>query len=224
MALITTQPKAVAPAAFEAELTLMDQGIQTNLPAGTLLTINGTAQKQSAIDNTLQGWIATFKAVDTAQAAYKEAVAARVAITVAARTYYKSLKAVIKQYFGAESTLLPSFGITPDKASSTTAQQKLVAAAKRAQTRVVRGTVGKKAKLAITVVGNPPVTVPSTGAQQISPPPVNVGGINTPKASTASSTAASATSSTAAPAATTPAPAGSGSGSNTPGSSTPAGA
>jgi hypothetical protein len=211
MALTTTQPKAIAPAAFEAELIQMDEGIQTNLPAGTSLTINGTAQKQAVIDTTLQGWITVFKAVDTAQAAYKEAVAARVAITVAARTYYKSLKAVIKQYFGAESTLLPSFGIKPDKAAATTTQQKLVAAAKRAQTRAVRGTTSKKAKLAVTVVGNPPVTVPSTGAQQISPPPVNVGGINTP------STAASSTpASKAAPAATTPAPAGSGSGSTTP--------
>ncbi len=207
MATTTTQPKAVAPGAFEAQLTKMDEGVQANLPAGTTLTLNGAAVKQPAIDTTLQGWITIFKAVDTAKAAYKDAVNARLAITVAARTYYKALKAAIKLQFGAQSPLLASFGITADKPHVATTQQKMVAAAKRAQTRTVRGTKGKKQKAAVTVVGNPPVTVPSIGALQIAPPPVNI---------------ASADGTSSAPT-STPAPAGSGAGSGTP-SSKPAGA
>jgi hypothetical protein len=210
MALTITQPKAVAPSAFEAQLVKMDEGIDANLPAGTSLMINGTAVKQAAIDTQLQNWIAIFKAVDTAKATYQSAVTARLAITVAAKTYFKALKAAIKLQFGAQSPLLASFGITTDKPVSTTTQQKMVAAAKRTQTREVRGTTGKKARLQVTVVGNPPVTVPSTGKLEISPPPVNLAASSTP-----SSTSSSAPASTAAPT-TNPAPAGSGSGGSTP--------
>lgn len=226
MALTTSQPKAVAPAQFEQQLVKMDQGVQTTLPAGTSLTVNGTAQKQAVIDTTLQSWITVFKAVDTAKAQYQNAVAARVAITAAAKAYYKALRAVIKSYFGAQSPQLAAFGITADKAHAASTQQKLVAAAKRQQTREVRGTKGKKQKAAVTVVGNPAVTVPSSGPQQIGPPPVNVGGINTPSSTTVTSsttvsTTSSSPASTAAPAATTPAPAGSGSGNSTPAAGSP---
>lgn len=217
-----TQPRAVAPAAFEQELIKLDQGVQAELPGTVSLTINGTSTKAGAIDTTLQNWITIFKAVDSAKATYLNAVAARLAITSAAKTYVKALKAVIKAYFGPQSVQLASFGIAIDKPVSRTAQQKLVSAAKATQTRKVRGTQGKKQKASITVVGNPPVLVPSTGKQQIAPPPVNVGTIGGTgsTASTASSTPSSAPTGTAAP--TIPAPAGSGSGSTgTPGS-TPA--
>jgi hypothetical protein len=205
---------------LEEQLTNMDAGVQSTLPAGTALTINGVATKQAAIDKQLQSWIEVFQAVDSAKATYQNAVAARVAITAAAKAYYLALKAVIKSYFGPQSSQLANFGITADKAVTTSTQTKLVAAAKRKQTRAVRGTLGKKQKAGLTVVGNPPVMVPSVGEQQISPPPVNVGGINTPDSSPSSTAASSTPASTAA--APTPAPAGSGTG--TPGSSTPAGA
>ncbi|MHB8417326.1 MAG: hypothetical protein ACYDCL_04570, partial [Myxococcales bacterium] len=116
--------------------------------------------------------------------------------------YYKEVKAAIKSYFGSRSAILSSFGIAPDKALSTTSAKKLVAAAKRSQTRTVRGTLGKKQKLKVTVVGEPPVTIATDGKVAAGAPPVNLpAASNTP----------------AAPAA--PAPAGSGSGGGTPGGS-----
>ncbi len=228
-----SQPKAVAPAAFEKELTQLDQGVLLELPGNVSLTINGVSVNAAAIDTTLQSWITVFKAVDSAKASYKNAVSARVAITTAAKAYVKALKAVVKAYFGPQGTQLASFGIATDQPVERTAQQKLVSAAKAKQTRAVRGTTSKKQKAALTVVGNPPVLVPSTGPQGIAPPPVNVspiGSTDTTGFSTTSSTAG--TSSSSAPAspsstpasAPTPAPAGSGSGSGTPtsGSGTPA--
>ena len=224
-----TKPGAVAPTEFEQEMVTLDEGVESQLPAGVSLTINGVAQKAGVIDSTLQNWIDIFKAVDSAKASYQTAVAARLAITAAAKAYVKALKAVIKAYFGPQSVQLAAFGIPMDKARTTTAQDNLVAAAKRKQTRTLHGTtLGKKQKAALTVVGNPPVNVPSTGELQIGPPPVNIGGINTPSSEpsgTVGSAAGSTPSSTAAPSAT-PAPAGSGSGGGTPstGGSTPAGA
>lgn len=115
MGLITSLPKTVAPGAFEAELVKLDEGVQSTLPAGTSLTINGVATKQPAIDTQLQSWIGVFKAVDTAKAAYQNAVQERVAITAAAKAYVKALKAVIKSYFGAQSVQLAALGSRPTK-------------------------------------------------------------------------------------------------------------
>jgi len=223
MATMLTQPKAVAPGAFEQELIKLDQGVQSELPGTVSLTINGVSAKAGAIDTTLQNWITIFQAVDSAKATYQNAVAARLAVTAAAKQYVKALKAVIKAYFGPQSVQLASFGIAIDKPVVRTAEQKLVSAAKATQTRAVRGTLGRKQKAKVTVVGNPPVLVPSTGKKQISPPPVNVGnlgGTGSNASSAASSTPSSAPTGTAAP--SVPAPAGSASGSTgTPGS-TPA--
>jgi hypothetical protein len=176
-----------------------------------VLTIDGTAMKQAAIDTQLEGYITTFKAVDAAKTAYQQAVAARLAITVEAKTFYKQLKAVIKTFFASQPTTLATFGITADKAIASSAKTKLLAVAKRSQTRDLRGTKGKKQKAAINVVGVPPLSLASDGDLQIGPPPLNVPG-------SASSVTSSVTTSTtvSAPAST----AGNASGS-TPGGSTP---
>jgi len=174
MSATTTQPKSVAPAKFEQELVQMDQGVQQSLPAGTVLTLDGTAMKQAAIDTQLEGYITTFKAVDAAKAAYQEAVAARLAITVEARTFYKQLKAVLKTYFASQPSVLATFGLTPDKAIASSAKTKLLAVGKRSQTRAVRGTKSKKQKArikgAVTGVTITPVVAGEAGAEGLSAP------------------------------------------------------
>jgi hypothetical protein len=222
MALTLTQPKGLTPAKFETELVDMDNGVLTNLPPTTSLTINGNAQKQPAIDTQLKGYITAFKAVDTAKQAYQDAVKARLALTIEARDYYKALKAAVKSFFGAQSAQLASFGITPDKASSSTTKTKMVASAKRQTTRTLRGTKGKVQKAAITVVGEPAVSIASDGTVVAGAPTINM-----PASSTASSSPASAPASTPAPSLATPsvnvgpAPASSGSAPSSNGSSTP---
>jgi hypothetical protein len=176
MTAILTQPKSVKPAQFENELVQMDQGVLQSLPAGTVLTIDGTAMKQAAIDTQLEGYINTFKAVDAAKAAYEQAVAARLAISVEAKTFYQQLKAVIKAAFASQPAVLATFGLTADKAVATSAKTKLLAVGKRSQTRVVRGTKGKKQAQAINVVGEPSLTLASDGDLQVGAPPLNVPG------------------------------------------------
>lgn len=214
-----TQPKSVVPAAFLKELKKLDQGALAELPPNLTFNIKGMALNAAAIGAMLQVWIASFEAVDAVKAQYRNAVAQRLAVTPAAKAFTKVFKTMVKAYYGPQSDKLAAFGINVDKPVETTAQQKLVTAAKRAQTRAVRGTMGKKQKAKLTVVGNPAVLVPSTGDTGIAPPPVNVGHIGT-KDTTAFNTASNTRSSApaTAPASTpTPAPAGSGSGSGTPG-------
>ncbi len=217
MSATTTQPKSVKPAQFEDELVQMDQGVQQSLPAGTVLTIDGTAMKQPAIDTQLGGYITTFKAVDAAKAAYQQAVAARLAITVEARTFYKQLKAVLKTYFASQPSVLATFGLTADRAVASSAKTKLLAVGKRSQTRVVRGTKGKKQAQAINVVGEPPLTLASDGDLQVGAPPLNVPGSSSVPSSGSTTTPANSAGSTPSSSPATAA------GTPTPNGSTPAG-
>ena len=169
-----TKPRAVAPSEFEAELVKMLAGFQTVFPANGTLTIGGAVETLAVMVAKLQGWIGNSKAVDTAKQAYMAAVAARLAEVIEARTWQKDAKAALKLKLGNQNPALASFGIATDKPIQTTAQQKLVASAKRSQTRKVRGTKGKKQRAAITVVGNPEIHIASDGTKQISPPPVNL--------------------------------------------------
>jgi hypothetical protein len=119
--------------------------------------------KQAAINTTLQNWITIFQAVDQAKAASLSAVSARLGITVAARTYYKSLKAALKLVLGAENPLLANFGITADKQVAISTTTKMVAAAKRSQTRLARGTLGRKQRRASPWSAIPRSVWPRTG-------------------------------------------------------------
>lgn len=208
MASIPTQPSAIHPTKFELEVQQMDQGVQQNLPKTSSLIVNATAMKQPNIDALLQSWLKVFRAVDAAKQTYRDAVNTRKAMALDARTTYKALKAALKLFFGPRSPLLSSFGIAADKPRTTTAKQQMVAAAKRAQTRAVRGTKGKAQRAAIKVVGEPSVSISSGGEVQVGAPPVNVAAIGA-----ASSVVTPSTGGAAAPSST---PAGSDAGSATP--------
>jgi hypothetical protein len=92
------------------------------------------------------------------------------AITVAARTFCEALKVALKQHYGSQSPILAAFGIPTDKAFVATLEQKALANARRAQTRLARGTTGPKAKLAVVTAGCPLVTVPPNGSLRICAP------------------------------------------------------
>ena len=201
MASIPTQPNAIRPTAFEQELKKIDEGLLQFIPKTVTIMVNGTSLKQPQIDSTIQGFIKAFKAVDAAKQAYADAVNGRKAISLQARTFYKGLKAAIKQLLGPQSPQLSSFGIPMDKPRKATNQTRTVAQGKAAQTRAVRGTKGKKQRLAVKVVGEPSVTFGADGQLQVGPRAVNL--------PAASDSTAPAPESNPAP---TPAPAGSGSG------------
>jgi hypothetical protein len=167
MATMMTQPRAITPSVFEAELIRLQEGVRANLPPGVSLTIEGATLEQAAIMARLDGWLATFEAVARAKQAHEHAVAARLGITVEARTFEKSLKRVLKNHFGPQSGALASFGIAADKPIATTLAQKALAIARRAQTRAARGTLGKRQRLPIAGAGAPPAVVPPTPARTL---------------------------------------------------------
>jgi hypothetical protein len=60
------------------------------------------------------------------------------------------LKQYVMNAFGKTSPQLADFGFAPPKVATLTAEQKQAAVLKREATRKARGTVGPKAKLAVT--------------------------------------------------------------------------
>jgi hypothetical protein len=170
---LTTKPKGIRPGKFKAELEQMAAGLAAQTAPLVGLIINGVDVGPTAAA-TLQGWIATFNAVDQAKGVYQNALNARLAITVEARRFYKTLKSLVRACFNGQAAELATFGIAPDKAIEITSQQRILAVAKRQQTRKLRGTKGKKQLAAITVVGQPALHIASDGSLQISTPPVNL--------------------------------------------------
>ncbi|MHB8420609.1 MAG: hypothetical protein ACYDCL_21260 [Myxococcales bacterium] len=174
MAHLTTKPSAVKPGEFELELQKMDQGFTENLPPTLTLPINGTPMTVAAMEGQFKGYLATFRAVDAAEQALAAAVNARNAVTVEARTFYKAAKQAVKLHLGPQSPLLSSFGIPMDKARQTDTKTLAIAQGRARQTREVRGTKSEKQRLAITVVGNPSVTITSNRELLVGPRPVNL--------------------------------------------------
>ncbi len=171
---VLTQPKALVPAKFEAELTEIDAGMLKDVPVATSWTLNGKTLTQPQIDAQLKAYLATFEALDAAEQQYQAALAARRNITVEARDFYLQLKKLVVAYFGAQSPQLADFGITPAKARAPkTAAEKVVTAAKAELTRKARGTTSKKQKAQINPnEGTPMVSIGANGSKQVTPPTV----------------------------------------------------
>jgi hypothetical protein len=119
---------------------------------GQLLTFAGgfanvtvdaaVAELQELIDNREATMAARATVRDKVQAE-REAMPALVA-------FMNAFEALIRVMFGADTTALADFGLTPHKRPAPkTATDKAVAAAKRKATREARGTRGPKAKKAI---------------------------------------------------------------------------
>jgi len=88
--------------------------------------------------------------VDTAKATLTAKLAAQKAQAPAATSLIDGFAAYVKLTFSESPDVLADFGLTPKKAATKlTTEQQLVAVAKRASTRVNRGTTSKKAKQAI---------------------------------------------------------------------------
>jgi hypothetical protein len=149
--------------ALELELTELEEAVHERLPEGVTFHVDGVAMDREGIEDRLGDWLDACEEVDTAKAAYQEAVAARKAIAAEARTFRKMLRSSLRVYLGPDNPDLAYFGIAPDGPVRRTPMQYAIAAAKRAQTRALRRTLGKKARAGIIeacTVPVPPLPVP----------------------------------------------------------------
>jgi hypothetical protein len=155
-------------------------GIQKHL-VNASMTFGGGTFTTTQVTAELQELVGLRNAVNAARASTKVKVDAETAQAPALRAYMGAFVDFVRVQFGTQADVLADFGIAPKKAPTPlTVEQKAAAAAKRAATRVARGTKSAKAKKgikgAVTGVVVTPIVAPAPVVQQQAASPAPTGG------------------------------------------------
>ena len=138
----------------KVKLTAAINGIQTQLPAGTTVTLLGKVLTPQQLAQVFEAALTAFNTVSDAKAAYQGAVQAQETSYQAARPLYLALEKYLQAQFGKGSPILGQFGFSTAQRQTPTAETKAAAAAKAKLTKKAHGTdKGKRQKLAITPGG-----------------------------------------------------------------------
>ncbi len=149
------------PSSFERRVAAMLQGFVREFPPSVQQVIfGGKPMTLAQVHERLQQIIETLANVHRTHETYRRAVAERRAALAAARSFYEDGVLFIRHHLGRESKRVTSFGIPSPKARRVlSSQEKAIAKAKAAATRVLRGTKGPKQRAAITVTPEPTLQV-----------------------------------------------------------------
>ncbi|HEX4448569.1 MAG TPA: hypothetical protein VH044_17615 [Polyangiaceae bacterium] len=134
-----------AEAAFVKQ---MIAGTQKHYPnGGASIPVDGVSYTVTALTQLMQDFVDQRDAVESAKAATKSKVATERARAPAQLVVIRGFEQVVRGSFGNAADVLADFGLAPTKVRTPmTAEQKAVAAAKRAATRSARHTMGKNQK------------------------------------------------------------------------------
>jgi hypothetical protein len=125
-------------------------GAQKHFPAGTSLSVGGVMLTLAQVETQLTGYASLRDDVNSARAVFQAKVAAEKAQATAMNAFVGAFVRIVRGSFGNQPDVLADFGLQPNKPKTPlTLEQKAAASAKRAATRVARGTKGSKAKLEI---------------------------------------------------------------------------
>jgi hypothetical protein len=125
-------------------------GIKKDLPTLSNLPLAGAIYSMATLSALVQSRIDAANAVLVARANYAHAISAYKAVNVTVTPVVRGLHQYVINAYGPTGTQLADFGFVPSKRATQTPEAKAAAVAKRAATRKARGTVGPKAKLAVT--------------------------------------------------------------------------
>ena len=142
--------KPVSKATETAQATQLIAGFQKHLAGVASITLASTVYTPAQITAALQLLVALHTAVDTARSVVTAKLTAEKAQAPTLRNLMVALESYVKVTYSESPDVLADFGLTPKKAATKlTTEEQMVAVAKRASTRVNRGTTSKKAKQAI---------------------------------------------------------------------------
>jgi hypothetical protein len=136
-------------------LNAMLSGVQTVIPDGSLIRVDGVDQKKADVVTELQAVMTQYAAVDSSAAAVRADRAQLRQALPAAHLLLQHLKDAMIAYLGRGSPELQKFGLKARSGRKPTVQQKALAAEKARRTRALRGTKGSRQKAAIRFVGEP---------------------------------------------------------------------
>jgi hypothetical protein len=165
-------------------LNAMLSGVQTVIPDGNLIRVDGVDQKKADVVTELQAVMTQYAAVDSSAAAAKADRAQLRQALPAAHLLLQHLKDAMIAYLGRGSPELQKFGLKARSGRKPTVQQKALAAEKARRTRALRGTKGSRQKAAIRFAGEPtlvlgpnsPQPSSASGVASGSKPPAAGGG------------------------------------------------
>jgi hypothetical protein len=186
-----------APASgFRESLLMLQQGVEAVIPDGsTIQSATGGFAKANILSQ-LGQWLAMYSAVDADRQQTKADLLTLQNALPAAHAYYTALKAAITGFYEPGNPVLTEFGFKPKKPPTPqNAATKAEAVVKRKQTRLIRNTLGPKARqkaakftgqITPAVVTQPaaPVAAPAAPAQGTAPAATpGPGGGSTPTSS-----------------------------------------
>jgi hypothetical protein len=135
------------------------EGVQKDLQGMQVLHLGGREFTPTTLEDYIQVRVDAANAILIAKAAWLKAILTYEALDGDTEVVLRDLKRLVIGAFGEQSPKLADFGYEPPKQFTWTEAQKAAAVAKRAATRKARGTLGPKARLAITA------TTPGTTAK-----------------------------------------------------------
>jgi hypothetical protein len=125
-------------------------GLEKHFANAASLTFASATHPTADVVKALEALPAKRAAVEDAKAALKAALADETTNAPALRAFMGDVDAFVKSAFSKSPDVLADFGLEPKKvATPLTTEQLAAAVAKREATRKARGTMGKKAKLAV---------------------------------------------------------------------------
>jgi hypothetical protein len=135
-------------------------GVQKFLASYPSLSVDGQTMTPTAIVQFLQDRINASQAAQAAEAARTAALKDESDVRAKTTAPRQSLRQMVQGMYSGSPDDLAVFGLKPKKASSETATTRAAAAVKAKATRKARGTLGPKAKLAITGSSTPVTPTP----------------------------------------------------------------
>jgi hypothetical protein len=129
---------------------MLADGLTQNAKQFGILTVGGQPYKAADVAKVLQARINAQKAVIAAQGVLHGAVATAKVQLASSRALIKAVKQALRFMFSNDVNTLATFGLEPNKEPELKPATQVAAAAKAKVTRALRGTKGKKQKLAIT--------------------------------------------------------------------------
>jgi hypothetical protein len=152
----------------ETQLQQLVAGTQKDIPATSMVDVNGTNLKQSDVLAKLQGWIGIYQSVSSAKATYETAQQSLKASDPEIHEFIVAYGQALKQVLGKSNPLLADFGLNLTQRKPPSAETQVLATAKRAATRKARQTLGKVQKKSVKGVAVTQVIVPASGPQAVS--------------------------------------------------------
>src|ERR1700722_5499497 len=156
---MATNPSGKSPNGLQLMIQSALGGVQQMPATDGPFRINGQTMTQAQLVTQLAGYLPVFTAAANAKTSHAQAIQARRATEVDARSFLQQLRRALVANYQVGSPVLANFGMSAKQPTAPNPQTAILAAAKRTLTRQKRGTMGKKQKASIKAVGAPQVSV-----------------------------------------------------------------